>query len=111
VGGASEGDMWLCSNYILWMRLNILNLISDIFKCLRLKLSGKIYFVWFRFFNVVFGLFRKIAGKRATIFFVMSVRPSVLMERLGSHWTDFHEILYLVIFRKSVGENSSFINI
>jgi hypothetical protein len=22
--------------------------------------------------------------------------------QLGSHWTDFHEILYLLIFRKSV---------
>jgi hypothetical protein len=27
---------------------------------------------------------------------------SVRMEQLGSHWTDFHEILYLSIFRKSV---------
>jgi hypothetical protein len=24
------------------------------------------------------------------------------MEELGSHWTDFHEICYLSIFRKSV---------
>jgi len=24
------------------------------------------------------------------------------MEHLGSHWTDFHEILYVSIFRKSV---------
>jgi len=24
------------------------------------------------------------------------------MEQLGSYWTDFHEILYLNIFRKSV---------
>ena len=30
-----------------------------------------------------------------------SVRPSVRIE-LGSHWTDFHEILYLGIFPKSV---------
>jgi hypothetical protein len=30
-----------------------------------------------------------------------SVRPSVLMEQLGSHSTDFHEIWYLRIFRKS----------
>ena len=27
---------------------------------------------------------------------------SVRMEQLGSHWTDFHDILYLIIFRKSV---------
>jgi hypothetical protein len=30
------------------------------------------------------------------------------MEQLGSHWTDFHEIRYLIIFRK-YGENSSFV--
>jgi hypothetical protein len=24
------------------------------------------------------------------------------MKQLGSHWTDFHEILYLSIFRKSI---------
>ena len=30
--------------------------------------------------------------RKATIRFVMSVRPSVLMGQLGSHWTDFHEI-------------------
>jgi hypothetical protein len=33
---------------------------------------------------------------------VMSVRPSVRMEQLGSHWTHFHAIWYLGIFRKSV---------
>jgi len=32
----------------------------------------------------------------------MSVRPSVRMEQISSQWTDFHEILYLGIFRKSV---------
>jgi len=29
-------------------------------------------------------------------------RLSVRMKQLGSRWTDFHEILYLDIFRKSV---------
>ena len=28
--------------------------------------------------------------------------PLARMEQLSSHWTDFHEILYLRIFRKSV---------
>jgi hypothetical protein len=28
--------------------------------------------------------------------------PSVRVEHLGSHWTDFHEISYLRIFRKYV---------
>ena len=34
--------------------------------------------------------------------FDLSVRLSVRMEHLDSHWTDFHEILYWSIFRKSV---------
>ena len=42
--------------------------------------------------------------RKATIFFVMSVRPSVRMEKLGSHWSDFHEILYFSIFRKTVNK-------
>ena len=46
------------------------------------------------------GAFEKL--REATINFVTSVRPSVHMEQLGSHWTDFHEILYPSIFRKSV---------
>jgi hypothetical protein len=40
--------------------------------------------------------------RKVTISFAMSVRPSVRMEQLGYHWTDFHEIWYLRIFRKSV---------
>jgi hypothetical protein len=32
----------------------------------------------------------------------LSVRPSNRMEQLGSHRTDFHEIWYLIIFRKFV---------
>jgi hypothetical protein len=46
------------------------------------------------------GAFEKL--RRATISFAMSVRPSVHMEQIGSHWTDFHEIWYLNIFRKTV---------
>jgi hypothetical protein len=41
-------------------------------------------------FPLFLGAFAKL--RKATIRFVMSVRPSVLMEQLGSHWTDFHEI-------------------
>ena len=40
--------------------------------------------------------------KKLAISFVMSVLPFVRMEHLGSHWTDFHEILYLDILRTSV---------
>jgi len=43
---------------------------------------------------------------KATVSFVMSVRPSrlssVRMEQLVSHWIDFHEIWYLSIFRKCI---------
>jgi hypothetical protein len=42
--------------------------------------------------------------------FVMSVRPSVSMEQLGSHGTDIHEIWYCSVFRK-YQENLSLINI
>jgi hypothetical protein len=40
----------------------------------------------------------------------LSVRPTVHMEYLGSHWMDLYGIWYLSIFRKS-GEHSSFIKI
>jgi len=52
----------------------------------------------------ILGSFPKL--HKAIISFVtsvcLSVRPSVRMEQLDSHWTDFHGILYLGIFRKSV---------
>jgi len=44
-----------------------------------------LYFVLLRFRHV-----RKIA--KWTVSFVVSVRQSVRMEQLGSHWTDFREI-------------------
>jgi len=31
----------------------------------------------------------------------LPIHPSVRTERLGSHWTDFYEILYFSIFQKS----------
>jgi hypothetical protein len=40
----------------------------------------------------------------------MSVRPFVRMEKIGSHWKDFHEILYLSIFRKSVEKKQVSLN-
>ena len=46
------------------------------------------------------GVFAKL--RKVTISFVMCALLSVLMELLGSHWTDFHEVLYLRIFRKYV---------
>ena len=40
--------------------------------------------------------FRKITKK--TNGFVTSVSPSVHMEQIGSHWTNFHGFCYLNIF-------------
>jgi hypothetical protein len=40
--------------------------------------------------------------RKASIGFVVSVRQYVRLEQLGSHWTDFHEILYMSILRQSV---------
>ena len=48
------------------------------------------------------GAFAKL--RKVAVSFVMFVFPSVLMEQLGTHWTDFYEILYLSIFRKFVEE-------
>jgi len=39
---------------------------------------------------------------KAPVIFVMSVYPSARIEQLDSHGTDFHEIWYLSILRKSV---------
>jgi hypothetical protein len=38
----------------------------------------------------ILGVFAKL--RKATICLIMSVCPSVCMEQLGSHWTDFHEM-------------------
>jgi hypothetical protein len=53
--------------------------------------------------SIVFWFARKIAKKKEkNTSFVMSVRMSVHMEQLSSHWTDFHEVWCFRIFRKSV---------
>jgi len=52
---------------------------------------------------IIFRRVRKIAKSDHNIRYACpSVRPSVRMEQLGSHWTDFLTIWYLGIFRKSV---------
>ena len=35
----------------------------------------------------------------------MPACPSIRMEQLGSQWTEFHEIWYFIISRKSVQES------
>jgi hypothetical protein len=50
-------------------------------------------------------------GQKTIKLFVMYVRPSARMEQLGSHWTDFYQILISGDFSKICPENSSFIKI
>ena len=42
--------------------------------------------------NVLLGAFAKC--RKITVSFVVYALPSILMEQLGSHWTDFHEIWF-----------------
>jgi hypothetical protein len=56
--------------------------------------------------TLLLGAFAKL--RKASI---RHVCPSVRTEQLGCRWTDFHEILYLRTFRKSVQKNSSSITI
>jgi hypothetical protein len=58
----------------------------------------------------IFSGFAKLREKKMAISFVMPVRRSVPMEQRGSHSTDFHEIWYLSILRKT-HQNSSFIKL
>ena len=60
-------------------------------------------------YKSILGAFAKL--RKATISFVTPIRLTVRMEQLESHWTDFREILYLSILRKSFREDSSFIKI
>jgi hypothetical protein len=47
-------------------------------------------FLWQTFWIVILGAFAKL--RKATISFVMSVRPTFRVEKLGSHGTDFRKI-------------------
>ena len=48
------------------------------------------------------GAFAKLRQAAARISFVASACPAVHMGQLSSHWTDFHDILYFGVLRKSV---------
>ena len=49
--------------------------------------------------------------RKSLISFVMSVRQSVRMKQLGSHWKNIHKILISEKFLKICPENSSFIKL
>jgi hypothetical protein len=55
------------------------------------------------FSNTVLGaLFKTAQIKYLVCHVFLSVRLSVRVRELGSHWTDFHEIWYLNTFPKTV---------
>ena len=78
--------------------------------------------ILFSVLNLFLGVFAKL--RKVTVSFFMSlclslylslclpvcqsvrpfVRPPARMEQVGSHWTDFREIWYLIIFRTSVNK-------
>ena len=47
-------------------------------------------------------IFRRVFKIARSDYTLRNVRLSVRMERIGSHWTDFHEIWYLRLGRKYV---------
>ena len=52
--------------------------------------------------ELLFRRVRKIVKRRLLALSCLSVLPSFRIEQSGSYWTDFHKILYLSTFRKSV---------
>jgi len=54
--------------------------------------------------RLVFQARTQNCDKRLLASSCLSACPPVHMEQLGSHWTEFHEIWNLCIFRKSVGK-------
>jgi hypothetical protein len=50
-------------------------------------------------------IFRRVRKIAKSDYKLRHVCPSVRMQQLGSHWTNFREILYLSIFRKCVEKN------
>ena len=52
--------------------------------------------------NLIFEFLDALAKLRKATISFMSVRPSVCMEQLGSHWTDFDKTWYLRLFWKYV---------
>jgi len=47
---------------------------------------------------LVLNVFRRVRKFVKSDYQLRHVCPSVHMEQLGFHWTDFHEILYLTVF-------------
>ena len=90
------------SGYFMCHQFNIqISLFKSIHtKCFARISEQRAVFPYTTLIDWFLGEFAKF--RKATVSFVMSVRPSVRMEQIGSLWTAFHEIWYLSIFRKYV---------
>lgn len=69
---------------------------------------------WFMCYLYIFNVYIPLLGslpelRKVVISFVMFACPAVRMEHLGSHTTDFHEILFFYHIAKIRLEISSFI--
>ena len=61
-------------------------------KCLLLKLSFFViecFYIWRRY------IVRRVHKIAKSDYYLLHVHPSVCMEQLDSHWTNFHEVWYL----------------
>jgi hypothetical protein len=75
---------------------------------IRLKRSCSFYFITQKM-SIFFGAFAEL--RKATINFVKTVRLSVRMEQLDSHWIDFDEMRYLRFFFENLSKNTSLITL
>ena len=110
--------IWTLRNQMVSIRTTYLNIKRYTFCLGCFFLYGSQYEWWL--FSYMWLAFRRVNKiTKRTISVVMSVclsvhpfiLPFVHMEQLRSHWTAFHKIVYLSIFRKSYRENSKCINI
>jgi hypothetical protein len=84
--------MWHCSAYRQWISSKH----SMLFIFYMLFWYDKIYVCWVH----ILGTFANL--QKVAVSFMMSVCLPANMEQLGLHWTDFHKIWYLSIFKKFV---------
>jgi hypothetical protein len=100
-------------NYIQVLSSGLKSALPVHYNCKIRRYKSNIFPYWFFLFwsllvpfyiSFFFGAFAKLW--KATVSFVVSVcasvRPPARMKQLGSLWTNFHEILYLGLNRKSV---------
>jgi len=81
--------------------------------CIWVLINVEFIFLWeASIFSVAFAKFRKAninfvksVPLSAHLSFRLSICPSILMEQLGSHWMDFHEMLLFEDFFKYVEKN------